>query len=123
MNDIHRIWISLFLLIIISPINAINAQLKEHYLQQLGFKNSSFELSYPAVIRAKNDDIHITYTSDRRNIKHVIFRSKVIPHNFSTHDFGFFCHKELHLQKITKVPFRFRLGSLHYCNYLEGKNK
>lgn len=40
-----------------------------------------------------------------------------------TKNFSFFCRKELQLEKTTKIPFRFRLGSLNYCNYLEGKNK
>lgn len=38
-----------------------------------------------------------------------------------TQQFGFFCKKELQLEKTTRVPFRFRLGSLDHCNYLENK--
>jgi len=45
----------------------------------------------------------------------------VISADFYTQNFGFFCKKELQFEKITKIPLRFRLGSVPYNNYLEGK--
>ncbi len=48
---------------------------------------------------------------------------KIIPADFSTCTYGFFCRKELVLENATKIPFRFRLGSLQQCNYYEGKKQ
>ncbi len=45
----------------------------------------------------------------------------VLSPSFYTSRLGFFCRKEIKLEKITSVPFRFRLGSLDYVNYLEQK--
>ncbi len=36
-------------------------------------------------------------------------------------NFGFFCKKELQLEKVTGVPFKFRLGTVQYCDWMEGK--
>jgi hypothetical protein len=46
---------------------------------------------------------------------------QVLPRNFNVSTLPFFCRKELQIEKLTKVPFRFRLGSVDHCNKLEGK--
>ncbi|MEP6925996.1 MAG: hypothetical protein ABI834_00100 [Ginsengibacter sp.] len=48
---------------------------------------------------------------------------QIIPSDFYTNNMGFFCKKELVLEKATKIPLRFRLGSLQQCNYYEGKKQ
>lgn len=42
-----------------------------------------------------------------------------INNNYYTQRFGFFCKRELELEKATRIPLRFRLGSLDYCNKIE----
>lgn len=46
----------------------------------------------------------------------------IIPANYYNSKLGFMCKQELQLEKKTKIPFRFRLGSLAYTNMLEGKS-
>ena len=60
--------------------------------------------------------------------KNTAENSKIIPPVFLSPSFyasqlGFFCKQEIKMDKITKVPFRFRLGSIAECNRLEGKNR
>ena len=42
--------------------------------------------------------------------------------NYNTQALPFFCQKEWQFEKSTHIPLKFRLGSIDYCNMLEGKN-
>ena len=46
--------------------------------------------------------------------------SMISPDTYTRH-FGYFCKKELQIQKAIQLPLFFRLGNLEYVNRLEGK--
>ena len=46
---------------------------------------------------------------------------RVLPQNFYSQHLGFFCKKEVQLQKLTRLPVFFRLGEKSYVDRLEGK--
>ena len=54
--------------------------------------------------------------------------NNTIPHSFLPPGFyynnlAFFCKQEIKLEKITRIPLKFRLGSVENCDRLEGKFK
>jgi hypothetical protein len=58
---------------------------------------------------------------NNRDYYHVSYPSSFyITPDYAKEHFGFFCKKELLVEKYTKIPLRFRLGSVEQCNYLEG---
>ena len=57
------------------------------------------------------------FTSSHLPLKQI----SLLDNNFYCNNLGFFCKKEIQLEKITSVPLRFRLGSLDYVDRLEGK--
>lgn len=40
---------------------------------------------------------------------------------FYVNNLGFFCRQELKFRAVTKIPMIFRLGSVQYCDRMEGK--
>ncbi len=44
-----------------------------------------------------------------------------LPGDYYAKQLGFFCRQEIRLERVTKIPFRFRLGSVEQCDRLEGK--
>jgi hypothetical protein len=55
--------------------------------------------------------------------KSAVYPVPFLSPQFYSSQLGFFCRQEIKFDKITKIPFRFRLGSLAECDQLEGKGK
>ena len=69
------------------------------------------------------DSIVIQKFAPVSSINSTIKFAPFLPADFYTRHLSFFCDKEWKLEKITKIPFRFRLGSVEYCDKMEGKNQ
>lgn len=48
--------------------------------------------------------------------------SMLVSPTFYSSNLAFFCRQELKFEKATKIPFKFRVGSVQQVDYLEGKN-
>ncbi|MEJ7682941.1 MAG: hypothetical protein WKG06_34810 [Segetibacter sp.] len=48
---------------------------------------------------------------------------KPVPSTFYFNSIGFFCQKELQIEKALSFPVKFRLGSVAYTDQMEGKGK
>ncbi|MEO6722431.1 MAG: hypothetical protein ABIN67_18830 [Ferruginibacter sp.] len=46
-----------------------------------------------------------------------------IPPDFYVRQLPFFCKQEIKLEKATRIPFRFRVGTIEDCDRMEGKFK
>ena len=67
----------------------------------------------------KNQSLYNQYRQG--DIISTAFLTQPVPPNYYTRHLGLFCRKEWQLEKAVSIPLRFRLGSLEYVNWLEGK--
>jgi hypothetical protein len=86
---------------------------------QAGSAVAQMTVSYPI---DKKDLIknHRGLLSNQPSFSSSLSLSGINPRYLNTH-WGVFCEMEYRLQQRTGIPLRFRLGSLAYVNYLEGK--
>ena len=83
-------------------------------------------------INAKNDNLLMQEFAKSTGAKQfsvhssqkiTIYQKPFLSPQFYSSQLGFFCKQEIKFDKITKIPFRFRLGSVEQCDRLEGKSK
>ncbi|HNN71494.1 MAG TPA: hypothetical protein PKG89_09645 [Ferruginibacter sp.] len=86
----------------------------------MGKANQNFKASrgYFTGFRPKKQ-LHSSYI--RPALVYTIAACSSVPADFYTRHFGFFCKRELKLEKATGIPLRLRVGSLSYTDYLEQK--
>ncbi len=73
-----------------------------------------------AKVNTHKDSLNIKAYSNLKISSGMMLKTPV-PANFYVNNLGFFCSRELKFEKVTKIPLRFRLGSLQYNNWMEGK--
>lgn len=83
-----------------------------------------FLTTHSLVAQQAKDSINIKKISLLKGAEKPVFKlSSAIPANYAVQHLPFFCDKESRLEKWTKIPFRFRLGSVEYCDKMEGKHQ
>lgn len=85
------------------------------YYKQAGLTQQKTTATVPAAVSSKKITPVFSFIPSSYSLQ-------VITADHYTSNFGFFCKKELQLEKVTRVPFKFRLGSVEQCDWLEGKN-
>jgi hypothetical protein len=58
--------------------------------------------------------------------KNIVTAAKPMPLlscNYYATQLGFFCKQEMKFEKVVKIPFKFRMGSVEDCDRLEGKRR
>lgn len=71
----------------------------------------------------KIDSVHFfSLYSNAFYAKQTILQNQ-LPGNFYAKQLPFFCNKELQIQKAVGIPIKFRVGSVEYCDKMEGKNR
>lgn len=75
-----------------------------------GFSQSIFSGSEKTILK---------YPGNKERI--AITPSMLVSPSFYTCNLAFFCRQEIKLEKITHIPFKFRIGSAEQVDYLEGK--
>lgn len=76
----------------------------------------------PCALHAQKTDSTVIIKKSNIIIPLTLSPLPVLSRNFYATHLPVFCKTELKIEKATKIPIKFRLGSLADCNKLEGKH-
>lgn len=99
-----------------SPVSSISSK----YIKKPHIKSSIYLMGPGISVEHKKNEKYVSLKSNFIIITTQNHISLISPSLYKD-QLGFVCKKEWELEKITKVPLRFRVGSLDYVNYLEQK--
>ena len=113
------------------PLRARDSGDRDFPLEMLKNKPADFSAGYGFYplpgengLFVRREDAFPKRSPDQKADPEPAYLSSVfIPANTYYCQSGFFCKREWDLEKATHIPIRFRLGSLDYCNVLEGKQR
>jgi len=75
----------------------------------------------PATVNFSEQIQYFTLLENKKNGFALADEQKQIPLAYAYKDLAFFCKIEVQLERAVKLPVKFRLGSVDYVDYLEGK--
>jgi len=89
------------------PIKSAFIKTRDTGFNKISYKLEPFQPVLPTINKVSAGISPVSYS--------------LISPNYYAQNFGFFCKRELQLEKVTKIPFKFRLGSVQQCDWMEGK--
>ncbi len=93
------------------------------FVESAAFAQKSIQKAYTALYVQKALPVALSYSPNPLQVVEHDGSITIIPRDFYFSNVGFFCKKEVQIEKRLGLPVRFRLGSVDACNFLEGKRR
>lgn len=94
------------------------------FCQKIGIPgplNPLYPIAFHSTYNSNMLPVYRQYKSDSTFSRSSLPVLQLLSGNYYASTLGFFCRQEIKLEKAANIPLKFRLGSVHYCDWLEGK--